>query len=376
MRRLVICFLSVFLALLVLAPPAAAAWLWPVSGEVITPYRNGADPYAAGQHRGIDIAAPIGTPVVAAAGGQILHSSTVGSSGLTVSVRTSEGVDTSYLHLSSVTVREGQTVAAGERLGAVGASGTRSAEVPHLHFGVRESGSRHAYRDPLAFLPPAPVGSPGSSPHSEPSPVPAPETPGVPAPGIAPAPGRVPAARREPARRPAPNTRRVPARPRVPAHPRVPAAAPAPARRHSPAPVRRATPTRGTAPAPGALPITASAPAHGRARADGRASDHGRATAHGRTPAGAPATSPGRLAASDPNPLEADRAAPARPAAPASSHDGPGLGFAFACAGLLMAAAILGLTEDGRKATRRGRSALGGALRPLIGALPHGRRPG
>ena len=49
-----------------IAPPAAAAWVWPVTGEVITPYRNGTDPYATGQHRGIDIAAPVGAEVRAA----------------------------------------------------------------------------------------------------------------------------------------------------------------------------------------------------------------------------------------------------------------------------------------------------------------------
>ena len=38
-------------AFLVSAPAAHADWVWPVRGEVITPYRNGDDPYAAGQHR-------------------------------------------------------------------------------------------------------------------------------------------------------------------------------------------------------------------------------------------------------------------------------------------------------------------------------------
>ncbi len=50
--------LATLTAFFLLTTPAAAAWTWPVSGEVITPYRNGTDPYASGQHRGIDIAAP------------------------------------------------------------------------------------------------------------------------------------------------------------------------------------------------------------------------------------------------------------------------------------------------------------------------------
>ncbi|MEA2308882.1 MAG: Peptidase family, partial [Thermoleophilaceae bacterium] len=78
---------------LLLAPPAGAAssWRWPVEGRVITPYHNGEDPYAGGQHRGIDIAAPAGTGVVAASAGTVTFAGVAGSSGLTVSIRTDEG---------------------------------------------------------------------------------------------------------------------------------------------------------------------------------------------------------------------------------------------------------------------------------------------
>src|SRR5436190_10144168 len=145
---------------------ASGSWTWPVRGEVITQYRNGTDPYAAGQHRGIDIAARVGAPVVAAAGGSVTFAGVAGSSGLTVSVRTADGrFDTSYLHLSSAGVRAGESVSAGQRLGAVGTTGRRSAEQPHLHFGVREAGRRQAYVDPLDFLAPPPA-----SPRPEPAP--------------------------------------------------------------------------------------------------------------------------------------------------------------------------------------------------------------
>jgi hypothetical protein len=50
---------------------------------------------------------------------------------------------------------------------------------------------------------------------------------------------------------------------------------------------------------------------------------------------------------------------------PASA--GPDLGWALACAGLLLAAAILGLNGDGRQATRRGGARLAAAIRPLLG---------
>jgi len=139
------------------APPAAAeTWTWPVRGEVLTAYVNAGGPYVTGQHRGVDLSAPTGTPVLAAAGGHVRFAGLVGSSGLTVSVRTVDGrFDTSYLHLSTASVRPGQTVAPGDRIGVVGATGRRSTAAPHLHFGIRDAGTRH-YRDPLDFLSPLP----------------------------------------------------------------------------------------------------------------------------------------------------------------------------------------------------------------------------
>ena len=183
MHRASLTFAAALLAFLLLASPAWAQWTWPLRGEVITRYSNGDDPYASGRHRGIDIAGETGQPVATAAAGTVRFAGTVGSSGLTVSVRTVDGFDTSYLHLSSVSVREGQSVVAGERLGAVGTSGTRSVERPHLHFGVREAGSRHAYRDPLTLLPAAamPPQTPVPGPNAAPAPV-------APAPGSVPAP--------------------------------------------------------------------------------------------------------------------------------------------------------------------------------------------
>src|SRR5204863_2760071 len=116
---------------------------------------NGGDPYAAGQHRGIDIGAPVGSRVVAAAGGMITFAGVVGSSGLTVSERTGDGrFDLSYLHLSGIAVHRGDVLNAGDAIGAVGTSGRRSVAAPHLHFGVREGGTRDAYRDPLDFFAP------------------------------------------------------------------------------------------------------------------------------------------------------------------------------------------------------------------------------
>jgi len=180
---LVVALLAVSLAV---APSAGADWSWPVPGRVITPFRLGADPYAPGQHRGIDIAGSPGTRVTAAAAGVVRYAGMAGSSGLTVAVRTADRrFDTAYLHLSAVVVRAGERVAVGQTLGTVGSTGRRSAAAPHLHFGVRRAASRHGYLDPLVLLPgdpaprsmppariPAPVAVPASPPPGRPAAIP------------------------------------------------------------------------------------------------------------------------------------------------------------------------------------------------------------
>lgn len=133
---------------------AGDMWLWPVRGEVITHYQNdNGKPYAGGMHRGIDIAADEGTGVVAARGGVVRYAGPLGSSGITVSLADGEGLIESYLHLSQVSVKRGQAISAGERIGSVGTTGRRSAERPHLHFGVRSQEREDFYYDPLQFLP-------------------------------------------------------------------------------------------------------------------------------------------------------------------------------------------------------------------------------
>ncbi len=359
MHRASLTFAAALLAFLLLASPAWAQWTWPLRGEVITRYSNGDDPYASGRHRGIDIAGETGQPVASAAAGTVRFAGTVGSSGLTVSVRTVDGFDTSYLHLSSVSVREGQSVAAGERLGAVGTSGTRSLERPHLHFGVREAGSRHAYRDPLTLLPTAamPPQTPVPGPNAAPAPV-------APAPGSVPAPfaispgERSPAAQRTPIRRRAPLARRAPAPRGVPAPQRRAPARSAPAAGSAPA--ARVAPAPAPAGAPAPKPALHKSPP---ARARRPASNAG----HVRRP----------VSRSGPEPrLSRPRASDAAEDAPTVRAPGPGratgpaggvdLGLVLACLGLLGAAALLGLSEDGRAATRRTGQRAAGRLRPLL----------
>jgi hypothetical protein len=373
--------LAIALTLLAVPATAGAAWVWPVKGEVITPYRNGTDPYAAGQHRGIDIAAAVGTPVVAAAGGEVRFAGTAGTSGLTISIRTGDGYDTSYLHLASVRVRPGAHVSAGERIGAVGTTGSRSATAPHLHFGVRDAGTSHAYHDPLAFLPP-PLAPAPNPPAPAPAPAPEPLPPATP-PAPVPTSGRTP--RAAPAPRGAP----------VPLGAPVPRGAPAPGGEPVPwgAPVPWAAPVRPGAPASRGAPVSPGAPVLQGAPASGLAPDtdpaRSPAPLTAPNPAGRPSSAPGltpqgadeggRAGDSFPEtrpggavhrraPINAPRP-DQRHSASAIARDeaGPDIGWALACGGLLLAAAILGVTGNGHRTSSRTTSRLAGALRPLIG---------
>lgn len=121
-------------------------------GNVATVYENdNARPYAGGMHRGIDIAAGVGTPVVAARAGTVTYAGALGAAGNVVAVRSGPFV-TSYLHLGRVAVTRRARVDAGARVGEVGTTGRRSVSEPHLHFGVRLATSDR-YVDPLSLLP-------------------------------------------------------------------------------------------------------------------------------------------------------------------------------------------------------------------------------
>jgi murein DD-endopeptidase MepM/ murein hydrolase activator NlpD len=99
-------------------------------------------------HGGMDIAAPVGTPVVAAGAGRVIDIGDYFFSGRTLVLDHGAGLLSLYAHLSGVDTRIAQNVAAGEPIGKVGASGRVTG--PHLHFSVYLNTTAV---DPALFLP-------------------------------------------------------------------------------------------------------------------------------------------------------------------------------------------------------------------------------
>lgn len=86
-------------------------------------------------HAGTDIGAPTGTPIVAAAKGQVQTANWRGGYGLTVTINHTSAQQTLYGHMSEILVRPGQWVEPGTVIGLVGSTGNSTG--PHLHFEVR-----------------------------------------------------------------------------------------------------------------------------------------------------------------------------------------------------------------------------------------------
>ncbi|HCO13244.1 MAG TPA: hypothetical protein DIT46_03610 [Gemmatimonadetes bacterium] len=98
-------------------------------------------------HLGIDISAPAGTPIVAAAKGRVTRSSWVVGYGLTIEIDHGFGYTTLYSHASELVVQAGETVTRGQVIAKVGSTGTATA--PNLHYEVKVDGIA---QDPYRFI--------------------------------------------------------------------------------------------------------------------------------------------------------------------------------------------------------------------------------
>ncbi|MGW3508867.1 transglycosylase family protein [Streptomyces sp. NPDC000994] len=122
----------------------------PVGGSVGTPYHATGAHWSKGYHTGVDFEVPTGTSVKAAAAGRVVSAGWGGAYGYQVVIRHADGHYTQYGHLSAISVRAGQSVAAGRGIGRSGATGNVTG--PHLHFEVRTGPGFGTDVDPLAYL--------------------------------------------------------------------------------------------------------------------------------------------------------------------------------------------------------------------------------
>ena len=104
------------------------------------------------KHKGIDLEAPLGTPVLAAGTGKVIETGNhPGGYGKYVEIHHRDGFTTIYAHLSEVAVKEGQIVHRGKIIGKVGKSGNASHKLieSHVHFEIRKD---EVGVDPLDYI--------------------------------------------------------------------------------------------------------------------------------------------------------------------------------------------------------------------------------
>ncbi|HEY2354256.1 MAG TPA: M23 family metallopeptidase [Gaiellaceae bacterium] len=153
--------------------PVASAWSWPVNGPVLEPFSyDEAHPYAAGQHRGIDIGATAsGDPVASPESGTVSFAGFVPTSGESLTIQTTDGYSVTLTHLGSISVAAGAAVSEGDVVATVGPSGTPEQSVPYVHLGIRLTSDPLGYLDPSGFLPPPAPPAPAPTPKPVPHPV-------------------------------------------------------------------------------------------------------------------------------------------------------------------------------------------------------------
>lgn len=126
-------------------------WPCPASGRITSAFGGRSSPTegASSNHQGIDIGAPTGSSILAAASGSVVIATYSASAGNYVMINHGGGVYTVYMHMNSIGVSVGQSVSQGQQIGTVGSTGYSTG--PHLHFGIRSNGT---YVNPTAYVSP------------------------------------------------------------------------------------------------------------------------------------------------------------------------------------------------------------------------------
>ncbi|MGW5215541.1 transglycosylase family protein [Streptomyces sp. NPDC004051] len=132
------------------ATQSGATRVAPVGAPLGTPYHKAGSSWSKGYHTGVDFPVPTGTPVKSVAAGSVVSAGWEGSFGYQVVVRHADGRYSQYAHLSAISVRSGQSVAAGQGIGRSGSTGNSSG--PHLHFEVRTGPGFGSDIDPVTYL--------------------------------------------------------------------------------------------------------------------------------------------------------------------------------------------------------------------------------
>lgn len=131
--------------------PAASAvnYQSPVEGRLSSSFGNRFHPVdrKVKFHKGVDIAAPRGTPINSAAEGKVVFAGWSKGYGNMVVIEHADGRQTRYGHADKLFVTEGETVSAGQNIAAVGSTGKSTG--PHLHFEIMENGHQI---NPLNFI--------------------------------------------------------------------------------------------------------------------------------------------------------------------------------------------------------------------------------
>ena len=132
---------------------SSGGWHWPLSGytRIASPYGYRICPFHGRElHRGADITAPGGTPIMAARSGVVLVSTYGSSYGNYVTIAHSDGTRSLYAHMSSRAISAGSTVSAGQVIGYVGSTG--SATGNHLHFEIWTNSSSSSCVNPMNYF--------------------------------------------------------------------------------------------------------------------------------------------------------------------------------------------------------------------------------